>query len=498
MNKKNSVQNLICLTQSFKEIKEVEKILGWRVFHFREEEINKTLIEKNEFKIIELRNNERIYVIKEIPELTVQEAELIQKILNEFQVKEIDNPKIALIENTLQNYCEKNSIFLEEEQKEYLLEILNSQVFKYGAISKLLENDEIEEITVIGLGELKPVHIFEKTFGWLKTNLYYSHETTVKNLVNKMSRELGRQLSLQTPNLNACLLDGSRINALISPITFSGPSITIRKFKKKPFTPIDLIKLNTVSIEALAFLWMTLNTDSSLMIAGNTGSGKTTSMNALFYFVPQEERIILTEETPEINLPHKHLIKLNTVENLGIKMQNLIVETLRMRPDRIIVGEIRNQEEVEAFINTLLAGQGKGSYATFHALSSNEALKRLKKLKVMEMDLTSIDLIIIQKRWNKIDLKNNSKKEIRKIIEITEILESQKEVELNTLFKFNYEKNCLEKTNESKKVKTKIMQCFGLKEKELNSELLKRRKFLEKLVEEKKSNEEILEKINKF
>ncbi|MDO8627524.1 MAG: ATPase, T2SS/T4P/T4SS family, partial [Candidatus Diapherotrites archaeon] len=330
-----------------------------------------------------------------------------------------------------------------------------------------------------GFGQSKPVMVFHKSFGWLKTNFYYADQETIKNIANKIASRLGRQLSLQKPNLNATLADGSRMNAIIPPISFTGPSITIRKFKKNPLNPINLAEFKTISLEALAFLWMALQTDSSMLIAGNTGSGKTTTMNALFNFVRENERIIVTEETPEINLPHKHIVKLNTVENLGVKMKDLIVETLRMRPDRVIVGEIRNTEEVEAFIDTLLAGQGKGSYATFHALSSAEVSKRMKKLGVMELDFATIDLILVQKRWNRVS--KNSAHEIRRITEICEVIEKNNTATIRKLFSYNYKKDRLEKTSESIKVKEKILNCFGLNQKQYNFELKNREKFLQKM-----------------
>jgi len=264
----------------------------------------------------------------------------------------------------------------------------------------------------------------------------------------------------------------------MEPIAFTGPNATIRKFRAKPFTPQDLVRQGTVSAEALAFLWMLMETDFSLLIGGNTGSGKTSTLNALFEFVPKDERIIVVEETPEINLPHRHLVKLNVVDNLGIGMKELIVDTLRMRPDRIVVGEIRNPEEVSAFVDTLLAGQGKGSYATFHAQSGSEALTRLKKLGVLEMDLASIDLILVQKRWNSIDLASNARTEVRRVIELSEVVMQQGRAGLNTLFEFDYAGKTLQKKNESTRLREKLCRTFGLSEAALGEELARRERLL--------------------
>ena len=237
-----------------------------------------------------------------------------------------------------------------------------------------------------------------------------------------------------------------------------------------------------------------MQADANILIAGNTGSGKTTLLNALFGFVPKNERIIVVEETPEINLPHKHSVKLNTVENLEIGMHELITNTLRMRPDRIIVGEIRTREEVKAFVDTMLAGQGKASYASFHALNAKESITRLKNCGISEMDILAIDLIIVQKRWSKIGKENVLE---RKIVEIAEPLLGEKGIELNYLFEFDFEKNKLEKKNDSKKFPSKFLQSFGLKEKKIKKELKKRTKFL-KQIAQKTAIREFNELIGEF
>jgi len=486
----------ISLIKTVKEVKEIEGMLGFRIKNLKEGEIKKILKKREEFEVIENRGNERIYVLKDFPELTKQEAKLLREVMEEFQQNEFEKGIKKEIYFTLMDYCERNLIELEEEQEEYLLGLLESMIYSFGPLTSILRNDEIEEISVIGLGEMKPVRIFDRSFGWMKTNLYYCSETTVKDLVNKMARGIGRRLTLQTPKLNAVLPDGSRINAMIPPVSFSGPTLTIRKFKKKPFTPIELIENKTFSLELMAFIWMALQTDTSVLVVGNTGSGKTSSLNALFCFIPKEERIVVVEETPEIILPQKHLIKLSIAENLGIGMQELITDTLRMRPDRVIVGEIRSREEVGAFIDTLLAGQGKGSYATFHAQSAKEAIVRLEKLGVMEIDLGSIDLVLVQKRWNQINKGKGASKEMRRIVEVSEVNGGEEGIKLRELYSFNHKRNKLQQKNESEKVLEKIKNCFRMNEKEVRKELSKRKKQLKKFGREKLELKELFERMN--
>ena len=474
-----------------KEQKLVSGITGWRIRKFADHEKNKILKQGGFFEIIEARDSEKKYLLKGVPQLSQQEARLFRAVLADFQSGAKKNNNI---EKALEKYCIENLVVLDEEQKQYLQELLESTAFNYGPLTQLLENNDIEEIAIIGLK--KPVFVFDNCFGWLETNLYYCSETEVKNLVNRMAQKLGRRLTMQTPKLNAVLEDGSRLCASIEPVSYSGPAVTIRKFRHEPFTPVDLIGNNTISAEATAFLWMAMQTDCSVLIAGNTGSGKTSTLNALFSFIPKNERIVTVEETPEIRLPHSHIVKLNVAENLGIGMKHLIVDSLRMRPDRIIVGEIRNNEETLAFIDTLLAGQGKGSYATFHAQSAAETTLRLKSIGVNELDIASIDLVVVQRRWNKIESSNAT--EQRRVIEISEVLNENNEAKLNCLFRFDYKKSSLERLGESRKVFEKLEKCFGMGKKGIEKELRKRTVFLRQLQGEKPKLEDFFEEVNRY
>ena len=471
---------------------EIEKRLGFTLRNFPENKKRKIIEKTDETELIEDFEGELFYLITAIPEFSFHEAEAAKNIVEEIQKKETKIKKEGIWKE-IKEYCEKEWIKLEEKQEINLKKAVESIVFGFGAMDFILKDSLIEEISIIGTK--KNVFVFRKNFGWIKTNLFYLLEENIINLANKMSRTIGRRLTLQNPKLNSVLPNGERINAVIEPIA-SSPAITIRKFNENPFTPIELIENNTFSLEIMGFLWLALQTDTSILIAGNTGSGKTTSMNALFSFADKKERIVVTEETPEICLPQNHVIKLNTAENLGIGMQELIINSLRMRPDRIIVGEIREKKEAKAFIDTLLAGQGKGSYATFHALTGKECITRMKNLDLMEMDLNSIDLILVQKRWNSIDLKKGIKREERHLIEASETINENGKTLLNTLFEFDFSKKKLIKKNESIRVKNKIMRCFGLNEKQYKNEIKKRKTILEKMKGKNISLKEFHKKIS--
>lgn len=468
--------------------------VGWRVFEIPQNYLNKILRDKESYTIAELRNNDKVYIIKDFPCLSKQEHMLLEQVFEELlQTK--TNPNTISVKYFISKFCEKSLIEIETDQLNYLSRVLESSINGFGVLENLLSNQNIEEIAITGCGKKHPIFVYEKNFGWLSTNSFFQRKENVINLANKMAMKIGRQLGHQTPLLNAFLPDGSRLNACIPPVS-EEPTITIRKFSKQPFTPLDLLNKKTISSQALAFLWLAMKTDLSAIISGNTGSGKTTTLNSLFSFVPKNERIIVSEETPEIRLLHSHVARLRTVEQIGILMNDIVTNTLRMRPDRVIVGEMRTLEETSAFVNTILAGQGKGSIATFHAQSAFETIQRLKKLGAQDTELLALDLIIVQKRWDKTSIKKGSRKEVRKITEIAEVRQTESGIEPLVLFGFNYKKNRLELKNEGQRVIGKISRSFGESKKAIFREMNSRAEFLEKKARQTLSPEEFFEVIN--
>jgi len=419
------------------------------------------------------RANPKEYVLREFPEIDENEKAVIADVIEAFRKSE-RRPSRQNIKNCLRQHCIDNIVALEKGQKKRMLHILEHAIFGFGPLDELLADGLIEEIALIGIE--KPVYVFQKGEGWRETNLFFESERAVCNLVNRLSQDIGRRLSFQSPSINAVLPNGSRLHAAIKPVAFSGPCFTIRKFSKELFTPVQLAKIGTVSAEALAFIWMALESGCSLVVAGNTGSGKTTTLNALFSFVPGNERIVVVEETPEISLPHRHIVKLNVVEEQKVGMQKLIISTLRMRPDRVVVGEVRDATEMKAFVDTLLAGQGKGSYATFHSQSSEEFVKRAITFGISPEDLSTIDLVIVQRRWDRVC--NGKRLEQRHVTEISELLEGKKGLYCNRLFEFEFGGQKLNKVGKSRRVAEKIEKCFSLSGSRMEKEIAQRAGFL--------------------
>ncbi|RLG21811.1 hypothetical protein DRN74_00070 [Candidatus Micrarchaeota archaeon] len=389
-----------------------------------------------------------------------EEARIIHNTIKIFR-REFNDYDENIIRKIINAYCDKKNIEIEKKLFEKIVKQVESEIRGYGVLDLFLNDDDLEEIAVIGSN--KPIYVYHKDKGWLKSNVTVTNEQKIIDLANKMSRDLGRRITMQKPRINANIKLG-RIHAGMRPVAFSGACLTIRKFRRKLFSPEELVQNQSISKEALHFLAMAMKSDVSIMVVGNTGSGKTTLMNALFDFIPLNERIIIVEETPEINVKHPHQIRLTVSEDLDISMHELIEDTLRMRPDRVIVGEIRSPEEVKAFINTMLAGQGKASYATFHAQNAEEALIRMQSMGINPMDLNALDLIVSQRRWSEIGRTG----EVRRVVEIASVEKNYRgSPRIKHLFKYDMRKKKLEmKTLEGPAVE-KICLSYGIKAKDL-------------------------------
>jgi len=421
-----------------------------------------------------------------IPKLTREEESVILEVSGRFreaskkgEFSDRQSAKEALDAILLQ-ICRDSGLLMETDQFDYLSKIAFMHIWGYGPLDPLLADDRLEEIAVIGLK--KPVYVYKRGEGWLSTDCVFTEQEAFVNLVNKMARPLGRRLTHQTPRLNAVLPDGSRIHASMPPL--SQLELTVRKFRANPISVPDLVNFRTFSPEALAFLWLAMKTDTSIIVAGNTASGKTSTLNALFSFVPLDERVLITEETPEINIPHKHKIGLLASPELGIGMCELASDSLRMRPDRVIVGEVRTKDETKALLEAITSGQARGSYATFHAHSADEAIARMRSLGVLETDIASIGLIVVQKRI----AGSGKAKEIRLVTEISELKIEAGSAKAVQLYVYDYESKSLKRTAaHDSETEREIRRAFGLSESGFKRELADRSKLLSSLAKKKRS-----------
>ncbi len=347
--------------------------------------------------------------------LSAEEEELVALVaarIRERAQKSEDSE--GMVNAFLLEECEEQGISIDDEQQDYLCRAIHLQTFGSGFLQPLLSDPKLEEIAVVGIGQ--PVYVFVRGSGWKKTDVAVTNSDYFVSLVNRLGRGLGRRLTAQQPRMNAVLEDGSRLHASMPPI--SPCELTIRKFSEQPLSPFDLLSFGTYDAKMLSLLSLCLQADLPVLVAGNTASGKTTTLNALLCFVPASERLLLIEETPELRLPHPHQVRLLPFEEAGIGMAELVRDSLRMRPDRVVVGEVRTPSEVHALVESALSGQAKGCYATFHAQSSRDALLRMRAMGCLEADLEGIEVFIVQRRTSVYNARKRTLSEARKVTEI--------------------------------------------------------------------------------
>lgn len=354
----------------------------------------------------------------------------------------------------------------------------------YGEIDPLIQDDDLEEIMIIGIN--KPVFVYHRSYGMMKTNITFTNEQDLLDLIDTIARQINRRIDQESPILDGRLTDGSRINATIPPISADGPSLTIRKFRKDPFTIIDLINSKTISVELAAFFWLCFDglgvKSANAIISGGTSSGKTTTLNALSAFINPSERIITIEDTLELQIPHEHVIRMETrvanVENKGeLTMNDLVKNSLRQRPDRIIVGEVRAEEAITLFtaLNT-----GHSGFGTLHSNDARETITRLtnEPMSVPEIMIQAIDFIIMQNR-----IYTPSGKSFRRISEVAEVVGIEEGVvQLNKIFQWTPETDTIDNVSITSKTLSQIANLSGKSMNELYHEIEKREMVLSHMV----------------
>jgi len=332
----------------------------------------------------------------------------------------------------------KTGLKLPETLRAQLFHDVYDEVFGYGPIQVLLDDAEITEVMVNG-----PKQVFiERNGKLIKTNVTLENDSHVIRIIERIVQPLGRLIDPDHPTVDARLPDGSRVNAIIPPVAIDGPSITIRKFSKEKLTVEQLIEFGSMTPELADFLQACVASRLNIIISGGTGSGKTTLLNILSGFIPEEERIVTIEDAAELQLRQEHIVRLETkhagVDGQGaVTIRDLVRNSLRMRPNRIVVGEVRGGEALD-MLQAMNTGHD-GSMTTLHANTPRDGLSRLETMTLMsgidfpirvvrEQIASAVDLIVQQSR-----MRDGS----RKITQVTEIVGMEGDtVVMNDLFKF--------------------------------------------------------------
>ena len=313
----------------------------------------------------------------------------------------------------------KHFSHIDDDAKSFLASYLLQKCLGLGKIEILLKDPGLEEITINNSDE--PIWVYHRKHGWLKTNIILNAENLIKHYASIIARKEGKAITILEPLLDAHLLEtGDRVNATLNPISVKGNTITIRKFAAKPWTITDVIKNKTISIEAASLIWLAIQYEMSMLIAGGTASGKTSMLNIISAFLPPNQRIISIEDTRELKLPSflhwvPMLTRLPNPEGKGaVSMLDLMVNSLRQRPDRILVGEIRRKKEAEVLLEAIHTGHSV--YGTVHANDSDETVTRLTNppIDIPKAMVHAISMILVQTR--------NRRSGLRRTMEIAEVL----------------------------------------------------------------------------
>ena len=327
---------------------------------------------------------------------------------------------------------------LSRDDRERLTSEIADDILGHGPLERLLADDSITEIMVNG-----PFDVWVERQGRLfETTVRFTDESHLRRIINKMVAQIGRRIDESSPMVDARLPDGSRVNALIPPLSLGGPLVTIRKFSKRRLDLSDLVRLGTLNTETIEFLQRCILAKLNILISGGTGSGKTTLLNALSTSIPDSDRIITIEDAAELRLNQRHVLRLEArpknIEGEGeIGIRELVRNSLRMRPDRIIVGEVRGAESLD-MLQAMNTGHD-GSLCTVHANTPRDALSRIETMVLMagfelpvrairQQVASALDLIVHLER-----LEDGS----RKVTAITEVQRMESDViTLQDIFEF--------------------------------------------------------------
>ena len=404
--------------------------------------------------------------------------ELIKAVnLEMVDITDIKKAKVieAQFEETIADLINKYFPDLDDETKGFLTSYLLTKSLGLGMIEFLMNDQHLEEVVINDAAE--PIWVYQREHGWLKTNVFVRDEEQTRHYASVIARKVGRSITILEPLLDAHLEEGDRVNSTLMPISTAGNTITFRKFARDPWTITKFIETRTISPEAAAMIWMAIQYEMSAIIAGGTASGKTSALNCFADFFPPNQRIISIEDTREIRLPKfLHWVPMNTrlpnAEGKGeINMGDLLVNSLRMRPDRIIVGEVRRKREAETLFEAIHTGHSV--YATFHSNNVDQTIQRLinPPIDVPKILLPAISLIIVQFR--------NRRTGTRRTFQIAEILDDSTS---NLLMQYDQKKDRLVKVNTSKSLFKNLKLYTGMSEAEIKKDLYEKEKVLNYMV----------------
>jgi len=402
------------------------------------------------------------------------------------KLEDITDPrKVIELKKTFFNTAKEQIKKILVDIDENLLKVLAGTTLHYsygfGDMEIVMADNWLEEVAVNGSNE--PISVYHKRYGWLKTSIRFDSENDIYDFSAQIGRKVGKEINSLNPIMDAHMLSGDRVAATLFPISTGGNTLTIRRFSRNPWTIVHMVdpKNPTMSLEMMAFLWLTIQYELNVLVVGGTASGKTSVLNTLASLIQPTNRVISIEDTREISLPealHWNWVPLvsrgTNTENLGeVTMLDLMVASLRMRPDRIIVGEIRRKKQAEALFEAMHTGHSV--YATLHADTAEQTRRRLTQppINIPENEIQALHLIVVQYR--------DRKKGIRRTLEIAELLpgSGEEKIKINYLYRWRPRTDTFEKENESIRVFEDLNLHTGLTIPDIQKDLKEKEKILE-------------------
>ncbi len=439
------------------------------------------------------KNGELRYRVIE-PELNPETERILEKIksilersfdvnFTELETEEADrylSEKIDMI-------VDKYNISLTDQQRDVIRYYSYRDFAGLGRLQPLMNDKEVEDISCDGNGI--PVYVYHRNprFGSIKTNVTWDEEEVLDSFVMKLAQRCGRSISVSEPLLDGSLPDGSRVQAtLATDIARKGSNFTIRRFTEDPLTPIHMMDFETENAQMLSYLWTLVEHGKSILVAGTTGAGKTSQLNALSLFIRPEKKIVSIEDTPELRLPHDHWVPEVARSGFGssaeeggeVSMDDLLKESLRQRPEYIIVGEVRGEE---AYILFQQMATGHTGLSTIHADSLGMLMDRLttNPINLSPSLIETLDAVMLISRIRRGDTY------VRRIKGLYEVegYDKRKGIDANKVFEWDPKEDTYEVANNSMLLK-EIVHETGMSEKEIQKELVNRQHVLEWMQEE--------------
>jgi len=426
---------------------------------------------------------EHLYHVVE-PGLTDLERDLLDRLFEDIRDPllyrdDIDDDPEDALKQELRERLEEYGVKIEEETFYRLFYYLYRAFQGYGKLDPLMYDPHIEDISCDGPG--LPVFVYHEDYTDIESSIVYEAEE-LNNFVIQLAQRSGRHISVSDPMLSTTLPDGSRLElALGEEVTPKGSAFTIRKYAEEPFTPIDLLNYGTFNLQMLSYLWLAIESNKSLIFAGGTAAGKTTSMNAVSMFIPPRSKVLTIEDTRELSLYHDNWLSSVTRERMGdkdITMYDLLRSALRHRPEYIIVGEVRGEEAITLFqaMNT-----GHTTFSTMHADSVQTVINRLENepINVPRPMVSSLDILCVQVLGRS---QGERVRRARTLAEIEGIDQRTGELDYSTAY--NWDATTDDFTQSNSVLLEEIREERGWSQSELLRELRNRQQFLQYLQDE--------------